>query len=222
MILLNIDRSKWLLIEELLNLFFRILLCSLFVQRIFSYEMDPEEPTQESHHQDSNEATQNSAFSFGESGNMEQNTLGAPIPDSQDQSMISPTPADSAPVRRNINAGSFLGSQISRSDLLSTQLSVDSRHSGATILRRGDIQPTGALEKYLNSEVRSEIRPTSPGFLSSQGQDAFGTAPVIWGTTINIEDSMDMFRDFINNYKAEGGNVPFYPNYLQRVRSFTF
>lgn len=184
--------------------------------------MDPEEPTQESQ-QDPNEATQNSAFSFGESGNTAENTLGAQIPDSQDQSVISPTPVHSAPVpARNINAGSFLGSQISRSDLLSTQLSVDSRHSGAVALRRGDIQPTGALEKYLNSEVQSEIRPTSPGFLSSQvasqGQDEFGAAPVIWGTTINIEDSMGMFRDFINNYTKEEENVPFYPTYLEHVK----
>jgi hypothetical protein len=40
---------------------------------------------------------------------------------------------------------------------------------------------------------------------------------VIWGTTINIEDSMAMFRDFMINYVQEGDLEPFYPPYLDHV-----
>ena len=182
--------------------------------------MDPEEPTQDSQQQDPQTGpTQDSAFSFGEGGQTGENTGAAEalIPDSQ--SVISATPGVTGSVapRRNFNAGSFLGSQMSRSDLLSTQLSVNSRQSGATLLR-GDIQRTGALERYLHSDVRSEVRPTSPGVLSSQGNDYFGAAPVIWGTTINIEDSMGMFRDFMSNYTSEGDIEPFYSSYLEHVR----
>lgn len=120
----------------------------------------------------------------------------------------------------------FVTSPILRSEVLdlrsipSTQLSVGSSRSPA--LRRGDIQPTGALDRYLASDLRSEIRPTSPatGGESSQ-HDTISAAPVIWGTTINIDNSMEMFRNFINNYSEDEMESPFFPDYLGHVSDLT-
>lgn len=109
-----------------------------------------------------------------------------------------------------------------RSDALSlpstqlSQLSLGSERSPAAT-RRGDIRPSGALDRYLASDLRSEVRPTSPAAMSSRGDGGLGVAPVIWGTTVNIEDSMAMFRNFLNNYAEDEIEDPFYPSYLAHV-----
>jgi DNA replication licensing factor MCM4 len=61
--------------------------------------------------------------------------------------------------------------------------------------RRGDVLGTGQLEKYLASE-NTERDLTSVADFSTP-------APVIWGTTVTLEESMGMFRDFIQNYSEE-------------------
>lgn len=109
------------------------------------------------------------------------------------------------------------------SELLSTQLSLGTmstqgRGSQAARSRRSDIQPTGALERYLASDLNSQQDQRS-NILSSVA-DAGVPLPVIWGTTVTIEDSMTMFRDFITNYTLDDEELdatPYYETLLQYV-----
>lgn len=190
--------------------------------------MDPEEPTQPSQNPEDYESgrmegvTQASASSFGEPTASGPQLDSQVIPNSQVQMNSFPDQNNNSlpQDRQNIfgSRASALGSQRTRSDLLSTQLSVNS-HQSAISRRRGDINPSGALERYLASDLRSEVRPTSPAHgLSSQGGDPFGAAPVIWGTTVNIEDSMALFKDFISNFRLdEMDQDPFYASLLLQV-----
>lgn len=59
--------------------------------------------------------------------------------------------------------------------------------------------------------------------------DPAGTIKVIWGTTVNIQEVVSTFKDFLLNFKrkyvleAQGqattteDNEPFYPPYLKQV-----
>ncbi|RKO90888.1 MCM2/3/5 family-domain-containing protein [Blyttiomyces helicus] len=119
--------------------------------------------------------------------------------------------------------------------------------------RRGDISNSNFLDRLFNpsdapgssQQSRSQrdqygIAGGNPGGdPGTPGGDGDGANPtsdpaealkVIWGTTINISDSMAMFKDFILNFtlahKTDGDmtddlavndGVPFYPQYLREV-----
>ncbi|KAI8899989.1 MCM2/3/5 family-domain-containing protein [Globomyces pollinis-pini] len=85
---------------------------------------------------------------------------------------------------------------------------------------RGDIQPTAALQHYLASELSSQVNGTQTRNDLSSAPDNSNPPPVIWGTTVNIQDSMALFRSFILNYvdpldqSMNIDDTPFYLNLL--------
>lgn len=72
--------------------------------------------------------------------------------------------------------------------------------------------------------------PSSTGNLDSQVSDPSISVRLIWGTTININEAMSSFRDFLTNFTLEQrkslanepvreeDNLPFYPRLLNQVR----
>jgi DNA replication licensing factor MCM4 len=95
---------------------------------------------------------------------------------------------------------------------LSTQLSLGTMSSQRTPSqarsRRGDIQPSHRLERYLASDMQR----TTDQLVSEANIDP-PAQQVIWGTTVNIEDSMSMFRDFLLHYAVDG--QPYYNELLE-------
>jgi hypothetical protein len=73
--------------------------------------------------------------------------------------------------------------------------------------RRGDIHPTGKLETFLHSDRTHQ----------QEGTDAGDIVQTIWGTTVNIEDVMRSFREFIVTFTEEDQMLPFYNNVLIHV-----
>lgn len=73
--------------------------------------------------------------------------------------------------------------------------------------------------------------PSSTGNLDSQVSDPSISVRLIWGTTININEAMGSFREFLTNFtlqqrKAlaneeirEEDNLPFYPRLLNQVKT---
>jgi hypothetical protein len=118
----------------------------------------------------------------------------------------------------------LVNSRLMSDVLLSTQLSLgtmSSQPNGSQQARsrRGDIHPSGRLERYLASDFSNRNTDTLAPVpeLSSVADPV--AAPVIWGTTVNIDDSMSMFRDFITNYVADDciDHTPFYNQMLEYV-----
>lgn len=103
-------------------------------------------------------------------------------------------------------------------DPLFTQLSLGTGH-GTPQRRRGDIHPSTALERYLNSETRNPSSQLNAPPEKGEQTDPAQIAKLIWGTTVNIEDSLGMFRDFILNYRDTDAfeQGPFYQPVLQKV-----
>lgn len=72
--------------------------------------------------------------------------------------------------------------------------------------------------------------PSSTGNLDSQVSDPSISVRLIWGTTININEAMGSFRDFLTNFTLqqrktlsnepirEEDNLPFYPRLLSQVK----
>lgn len=103
--------------------------------------------------------------------------------------------------------------QAAGSDLF-TALSLHSSHTP----KRGDLNPSANLEKFLLSSDRNGSRgPRGPrgannglgganGFLGTDADPAYIDTN-IWGTTVNIEDVIGVFRDFVLNYQGCGLEV---------------
>ncbi|KAH6570542.1 hypothetical protein BASA50_008269 [Batrachochytrium salamandrivorans] len=116
--------------------------------------------------------------------------------------------------------------------------------------RRGDINSSGALDRFLanadlrvpapvsqaihspNSVVSRQPLPLANTLTSEAMTDPVETRKLIWGTTVNIENSMAMFRDFILNFttahKLEGvpnatitdaDRLPFYDRLLRHLKT---
>ncbi|KAJ8323951.1 hypothetical protein BDV3_002130 [Batrachochytrium dendrobatidis] len=168
-------------------------------------------------------------------------------------------PVVSTPVtRRSVGTFGRLGSAIGSSQelLFSNLRSGDAGSSFASKSvsstprsRRGDINTTGALDRYLaNTDMRVSApvladplsindmsRPPIPlasNLSSGLMTDPVETRKLIWGTTVNIESSMAMFRDFILNFtiahKLEGtadavitdaDRMPFYDRLLRHLNT---
>ena len=107
-------------------------------------------------------------------------------------------------------------------NLLSTQLSLGTgtSQSRSVIQRRnrGDVQATGALDRYLASDLPSSNLNSNRGRDLSSAQDVDVPAPVIWGTTISLEDAMTMFKGFITNYAQEDSEDAYYSELLAYVK----
>ena len=105
--------------------------------------------------------------------------------------------------------------------LLSTQLSLGTGTSQqrAVIQRRnrGDVHASGALERYLASDLPSSSARSRGGRDLSSVADVDAPAPVIWGTTISLEDAMSMFKDFITNYAQPDSEDAYYNELLTYV-----
>ncbi len=85
---------------------------------------------------------------------------------------------------------------------------------------RGDIRESTFLDDLQSHSF-------DPALESDPGQ----VRKVIWGTNVNIQESMNLFRDFLfrftpsMRYEADGEDVPyseqdhqpFYPRYLEQV-----
>jgi hypothetical protein len=101
---------------------------------------------------------------------------------------------------------------------LSTQLSLGTisveGRSPFPRIRRGDVIATGALEKYLASDISTNNAQVENNLLSSAA-DFNIPPPMIWGTTVTLEESMSMFRDFITNFSIQG--EPYYDALLSSV-----
>jgi DNA replication licensing factor MCM4 len=82
-----------------------------------------------------------------------------------------------------------------------------SENLGTPRKRRGDLNPSNTLEQFLASENNS-IKLDDPANVDR----------IIWGTTVNIEDSIRMFRDFVLNYSEN--DTPFYNEVLKNVPWF--
>ena len=104
-------------------------------------------------------------------------------------------------INNNMNTRNIMSSMLT-SDRLVSQLSLNSNSTNRHF--RSDLTRNRLLERYLASD------------LSSHNDSELLIPPVIWGTTVNIENSMQMFKDFITNYSVEN-DTPFYDSYLAHV-----
>ena len=117
-----------------------------------------------------------------------------------------------------------------RSDmLLSTQLGTGTSQARSTPHRRnrGDVRGSGALERYLGADRRYLASDLPSSRLTSglgrdgrdlpSAQDIDAPAPVIWGTTISLEDAMTMFKNFITNYCQQDSEDAYYNELLAFV-----
>ena len=91
--------------------------------------------------------------------------------------------------------------------------------------RRGDIHASGALERFLASDhLSSQAADRRLGELRTDATDPINVEQLIWGTTVNIEDSMSMFRDFVLNYSEStnelGERVVFYDGLLRHMKEY--
>ncbi|KND01040.1 MCM DNA helicase complex subunit MCM4 [Spizellomyces punctatus DAOM BR117] len=111
--------------------------------------------------------------------------------------------------------------------------------------RRGDVTGNRFFERILSQsdqgsqgdapprDLMSDIQgPAVPSSTTNATSDPAAIRMVIWGTTVNIAESMQMFRDFITNFTqsqhaADGNNEedmmdqdhePFYPYYLRQLK----
>jgi hypothetical protein len=100
--------------------------------------------------------------------------------------------------------------------------------------RRGEFSMSQSHQRQVDLaslndvEDESMLAPASDHPQTTE-QDPAVTTRVIWGTTVNIEDAMSTFTDFLRNYKrryllekmnapiTELDNEPFYPKLLQQA-----
>ena len=112
---------------------------------------------------------------------------------------------------------------------LSSQRSVETLGNSSR-RRRGDVLQSRALDSFLQSQ--SDL-PLETGRVASSHLTSDPTAVkrVIWGTNVDVAESMAMFKDFIANFTqalkiratnpeaplSEADQLPFYDHYLSEV-----
>ncbi|KAJ3391820.1 hypothetical protein HDU92_008786 [Lobulomyces angularis] len=127
---------------------------------------------------------------------------------------------DNTPVNRNRNRGEDLLAPPSSppSSIFSKAAPRSSNLHSATNSRRGDIQ---------NSQISSQIFPPSNNHSSSDMQldDPGRQEMVIWGTAVNVEDSKNMFKEFLiyfslsHRFGERESKEPFYPALFNEMLS---
>ncbi|KAI9016512.1 MCM2/3/5 family-domain-containing protein [Phycomyces nitens] len=69
---------------------------------------------------------------------------------------------------------------------------------------------------YLGSRA-GQTPGTPSAALDTQEEDPSMATRVVWGTSINVQDAMVSFKNFLVNFRAPNSREPFYPQLLQRV-----
>ncbi|KAG0205467.1 hypothetical protein BGX28_002950, partial [Mortierella sp. GBA30] len=99
--------------------------------------------------------------------------------------------------------------------------------------RRGDVVSSPQVARHLaaRGEPGSELASATP-FPTSQDYDPSQVVKVVWGTAVEINEVIRMFKDFLVNYKqrhriakenpevqsvTESENKPFYPQLLEQA-----
>ncbi|KAJ3011977.1 hypothetical protein HKX48_006546 [Thoreauomyces humboldtii] len=121
---------------------------------------------------------------------------------------------------------------------LNSQLPTQGSQGGRSVAgtprhRRGDVsgnrffdrmRETPASDPARNLEFQTEM--PSVADLMNPSSDPAAVRTVIWGTTINIAESMRLFREFLGGFVHETANMddmdagprPFYPSYLKNLK----
>lgn len=103
--------------------------------------------------------------------------------------------------------------------------------------RRNDVVSNAQVARHLatRTDPTSELAP-STAFPTSQDYDPTQVVRVVWGTAVEINDVIRIFRDFLDNFKQkhrivkENPNVqmlsqseirPFYPQLIDQARHLT-
>ncbi|KAG0327484.1 hypothetical protein BGZ99_007568 [Dissophora globulifera] len=148
---------------------------------------------------------------------------------SEDASSPIGMPMPSSPPLR-----SQLGSSNLRSDITyGTPREPRSVMSEATRRRRNDVVSSPQVARHLagKADPASELASSTP-FPTSQDYDPTQVVKVVWGTAVEINEVIRIFKDFMDNFKqryrivkenpnvqsiSESENKPFYPQLIEQM-----